>query len=104
MSELHTLVPVFDVGTPILSVLLSLTHDQKHLGFSTRLLPIILLIQLLSDDMINLATEFLNFQKFNQSVFEFDFLALRKSLSRFLILRFTSFAIHGRLCLDLAVL
>ena len=47
--------------------------------------------------MIDLATEFLNFIKFDQSVFEFDFLALRKSLSRFLILRFISFAIHGRL-------
>ena len=44
MSELHTLVPVFNVGTPILSVLFSLTYDQKHFGFSTRLLPMILLI------------------------------------------------------------
>ena len=43
MSELHTLVPVFNVGTPILSVLFSLTYDQKHFGFSTRLLPVILL-------------------------------------------------------------
>ena len=45
--------------------------------------------------MIDLATEFLNFLKFDQSVFEFDFLALRKSLSRFLILRFISFVIHS---------
>ena len=44
MSELHTLVPVFNVGTPILSVLFSLTYVQKHFGFSTRLLPMILLI------------------------------------------------------------
>ena len=29
MSELHTLVQVFNVGTPILSVLFSLTYDQK---------------------------------------------------------------------------
>ena len=35
MSELHALVPVFNVGTPILSVLFSLTYDQKHFGFST---------------------------------------------------------------------
>ena len=54
--------------------------------------------------MIDLATEFLNFLWFDQSVFEFDFLALRKSLSRFLILRLVSFVIHGRLCLDLVVL
>ena len=54
--------------------------------------------------MIDLATEFLNFLKFDQSVFEFDFLALRKSLSRYLILRFISFVIHVRLCLDLVVL
>ena len=53
--------------------------------------------------MVDLATEFLNFQKFEQSVFECDFLALGKSLSHFLILRFISFAIHGRLCLDLVV-
>ena len=54
--------------------------------------------------MIDLVTEFLNFLIFDQSVFEFDFLALRKSLSRFLILCFISFVIHGRLCLDLVVL
>ena len=33
MSELHSLVPVFNVGAPILSVLLSLTYDQKYFGF-----------------------------------------------------------------------
>ena len=33
MSELHTLIPVFNVGTPILSVLLSLIYDLKHFGF-----------------------------------------------------------------------
>ena len=60
MSELHTLVPVFNVGTPMLSVLVSLTYDLKHFEFSTRLLPIILLIKFLCDDAINLATEFLN--------------------------------------------
>ena len=54
--------------------------------------------------MNDLATEFLNFLKFYQLVFEFDFLALRNSLSRFLILRFISFVIHGILCLDLVVL
>ena len=54
--------------------------------------------------MIDLETEFLNFLKFDQSVFEFDFIALRKSLSRFLILPFISFVIHGRVCLDLLVL
>ena len=54
--------------------------------------------------MVDLATEFLNFLTFDQSVFEFDFLSLRKSLSRFLILRFILFVIHGRLCLDLVVL
>ena len=54
--------------------------------------------------MIDLTAEFLNFLRFDQSVFEFDFLALRKILSRFLILRFISFVIHGRLCLDLVVL
>ena len=32
MSELHTFGPVFNVGTPILSVLLSLAYDQKHFG------------------------------------------------------------------------
>ena len=41
--------------------------------------------------MIDLATEFINFLKFDQSVFEFDFLALRKSQSRLIILRFISF-------------
>ena len=51
--------------------------------------------------MINLATHFLIF---DHSAFEFDFLALRKSLSRFLLLHFISFVIHGRLCLDLVVL
>ena len=54
--------------------------------------------------MIDLATEFQNFLKFDQSVFEFYFLALIKSLSRFIILSFISFVIHGRLCLDLVVL
>ena len=58
--------------------------------------------------MIDIVTEFLNFLRFEQSVFEldfvFDFLALRKSLSRFFILCFISFVIHGRLCLDLVVL
>ena len=54
--------------------------------------------------MIDLVTEFLNFLKCDQSVFEIDFLTLRKSLSRFLILRLISFVIHGRLCLDLVVL
>ena len=54
--------------------------------------------------MIDLAKEFLNFIKFDQSVFEFDFLALRKSLSRFPMLRFISFVINGRFCLDLVVL
>ena len=54
--------------------------------------------------MIDLATEFLNFLTFDQSVFEFDFLDLRKNLSRFIILRFISFVIYGRLCLDLVVL
>ena len=44
MSELHTLVPVFNVGTPILSVLFILAYDQKHFGFLTILLPMILLI------------------------------------------------------------
>ena len=44
MSELHTLVPVFSVVTPILSVLFSLIYDQKHFVFLTRLLPMILLI------------------------------------------------------------
>ena len=76
MSELHTLFPVCNVGTPILSVLFSLTYDQKHFGFSTRLLPMILLIKILCDDMIDLATEFLNFLKFAQSIFDIDFLAL----------------------------
>ena len=47
--------------------------------------------------MIDLATEFLNFVKFDQSVFEFDYLALRKSLSHFHILRFISFVINGRI-------
>ena len=37
MSELHILVPVFNVGTPMLSVLFSLTYDQKHFEFSSRL-------------------------------------------------------------------
>ena len=64
MSELHTLVPVFNVGTPILSVLFSLAYDQKHFGFLT----MILLIYFLCDDIIDLATEFLNFLKFYQSV------------------------------------
>ena len=104
MQELHTLVPVFNVGTPILSVLISLTYDQNHFGFSTRLLPITLSIYFLCDDMIDLATEFLYFLKFDQSVFEFDILALRKSLSRFLILHFISCVIHSRLCLDLILL
>ena len=54
--------------------------------------------------MIDLTTEFLNFLKIDQSVFEFDFIALRISLSRFLKLRFISFVIHGRLCLDIVVL
>ena len=54
--------------------------------------------------MINLPTEFLNFLKFDQSVLEFDFLALINSLFRFLIQRFISFVIHGRLCQDLVVL
>ena len=53
--------------------------------------------------MIDLATEFICFLKFYQSVFEYEFLALIKSLSRFLILCFISFVIHGRLCLDLVV-
>ena len=44
MSELHTLVPVFNVRASILFVLFSLVYDQKHFGFSTRLLPMILLI------------------------------------------------------------
>ena len=35
MSELHTLVPAINVGTPILSFLFSLTYDQKHVLFST---------------------------------------------------------------------
>ena len=47
--------------------------------------------------MIDLATEFLNSLKVDQSVLEFDFLALGKSLSHFLILRFISFVIHRRL-------
>ena len=55
------------------------------------------------DDVTNLATEFQNFLKFDQSVLEFDFRALRKSRSRFFMQRFISFVIHGRLCLDLAV-
>ena len=51
MSKLHTLVPVFNVGTPILSVLFSLTYNQKHFLFS-----MILLILFLCDNMIDLAT------------------------------------------------
>ena len=64
----------------------------------------ILLIYFLFDDMIDLATEFLNYKKYDQSVFEFDFMALRISLCGFLMLRFISFVIYGRLCLDLVVL
>ena len=64
----------------------------------------ILLILFLCDDMIDLAMEFLNLLRFDQSEFEFDFLALRKSIYHFLILRFISFVIHGRLCLDVVVL
>ena len=59
---------------------------------------------IVNEDVINLATDFLNFLKFDQSVFQFDFRALRKSISRFLILCFVSLIIHGRLCLDLVVL
>ena len=81
-----------------LSVLFSLTYDQKHF-----LLSMILLILFLCDDMIDLATELQNFLTFDQSVFEFDFLA-QSSLSCFLILHFISFVIHGILCLDLVVL
>ena len=44
MSELHTLVPVFNAGTPMLSVLLSLTYDQKHFSFHLISFPMILLI------------------------------------------------------------
>ena len=44
MSELRTLVPVFNVGTPILSFVFSFAFDQKHFIFSTRLMPLILLI------------------------------------------------------------
>ena len=44
MLELHTIVQVLNVGTPILSVLFSLTYHQKHFGFSTMLLPMILII------------------------------------------------------------
>ena len=84
MSELHTLVPVFNVGTPILSVLFSLTYDKKHFGLSTRLLPIILLTYYFIYDMRSILQEFLNFKKFDQLVLEFYFLANRKSLSHFL--------------------
>ena len=44
ICTLRTLFIVFNVGTPILSIPFSLSYDQKHLGFSTRLLPMILLI------------------------------------------------------------
>ena len=64
----------------------------------------ILLILLLCDDVIKLATEFLNFPKFDQTVMQFDFLALINSLFRFFTLRFISFVIRGRLRLDLVVL
>ena len=53
--------------------------------------------------MIDLSTEIPNSLNFNQSVLEFDFLALGICLSRFLMLRFISFAIHGRLYLELVV-
>ena len=61
-------------------------------------------MQFLFHDMIDLATEFLNFLKFDQSVLEFDFLAQRKGISRFFIPHFISFVIYGRLCLNLVVL
>ena len=48
--------------------------------------------------MIDLATEVLNLLIFDQSVLEFDFATLRMSLSRFHILRFISFVIHGNNC------
>ena len=38
MSELHSLVPVFNVGSPILSVLFSLAYDEYH--FHTELLAL----------------------------------------------------------------
>ena len=34
MSELQSLVPVSNAGTPILSVLFSLANDQKQLDFN----------------------------------------------------------------------
>ena len=54
--------------------------------------------------MIDLATGFLNFLRFYQSVFEFDFLDLRKSPSRFFMQHFISFVADGRLRLDFVVL
>ena len=47
--------------------------------------------------MIDLSTDLINFPKFDQSVLEFYFLALGKSLIRFLILHFISFVINCRL-------
>ena len=32
MPELHSLIPVYSVGTPILSVPFSFVYDQKHFG------------------------------------------------------------------------
>ena len=42
-SVVHNFVAVLNVGIPRFSVRMSLTYDQKHLGFSVRLVPIMLL-------------------------------------------------------------
>ena len=46
MSELHILVPVSSVGTPILSVPFSFAYDQKYLGFSTTTYDIVNVISI----------------------------------------------------------
>ena len=91
MSKLHTFVPVFYIGIPMLSVPFSLTYDNKTFWIFNMIAThnIVNIIFMLCD-VINLATEFLNFLRFDQSVFEFDFLDLRKNLSRSLILHFIS--------------
>ena len=75
----------------MLSVPFSLTYDNKTFWIFNMIAThnIVNIIFMLCD-VINLATEFLNFLRFDQSVFEFDFLDLRKNLSRSLILRFIS--------------